>query len=75
MFAGPKKDKDKDKDKETHSASNNSAAHQQAVAAPKKEIRFRTVFRNCILDVLRARGYKECEEEHDWDFFWAVQML
>eukprot|EP00656_Telonema_subtile_P056531 TRINITY_DN9049_c0_g1_i2.p1 TRINITY_DN9049_c0_g1~~TRINITY_DN9049_c0_g1_i2.p1 ORF type:complete len:300 (-),score=71.20 TRINITY_DN9049_c0_g1_i2:654-1553(-) len=40
-------------------------------AVAKKEIKFRTVFRNCILDVLRARGYKECEDEHDWTFFWA----
>eukprot|EP00658_Telonema_sp_P-2_P054625 TRINITY_DN43458_c0_g1_i1.p1 TRINITY_DN43458_c0_g1~~TRINITY_DN43458_c0_g1_i1.p1 ORF type:complete len:461 (-),score=93.54 TRINITY_DN43458_c0_g1_i1:114-1496(-) len=36
----------------------------------KKEIRFRTVFRNCILDCLRARGYKEADDDA-WDFFWA----
>lgn len=38
---------------------------------PKKELRFKTVFRNVILDVLRARGYKEYDDDNEWDFFWA----
>ena len=41
----------------------------------KKEFRFKTVFRNVILDVLRARGYKEYDDDNEWDFFWAVCQL
>ena len=42
---------------------------------PKKELRFKTVFRNVILDVLRARGYKEYDDDNEWDFFWAVPQI
>mmetsp|Transcript_31273 Transcript_31273/g.60949 ORF Transcript_31273/g.60949 Transcript_31273/m.60949 type:complete len:464 (+) Transcript_31273:28-1419(+) len=33
-------------------------------------LRFRTTFRNSILDVLRHRGWKETDHETDWDFLW-----
>lgn len=35
------------------------------------QVLFRTSFRNTILDVLLARGYREVEEGEKWDFNWA----
>ena len=36
------------------------------------QIRFKTVFRNTILDVMRRRpGWKESTSDMDWDFHWS----
>jgi len=40
-------------------------------AKKDKQLVFRTSFRNTILDVLLARGYKEADEGEKWDFNWA----
>jgi len=34
-------------------------------------LRFKTTFRNTILDVFRERGWKESESEVEWDIFWT----
>jgi len=34
-------------------------------------VRFRTTLYNVIYDVMKARGWKETEDEIDWDFHWA----
>ena len=34
-------------------------------------IRFKTTFKNTILDSLKHRGWKECEDETNWDIYWA----
>lgn len=34
------------------------------------QIRFKTSFRNCVLDALRKKGYKEVESD-DWDILWV----
>eukprot|EP00388_Colpodella_angusta_P044087 GDKK01061675.1.p1 GENE.GDKK01061675.1~~GDKK01061675.1.p1 ORF type:complete len:176 (+),score=21.40 GDKK01061675.1:30-530(+) len=34
-------------------------------------IKFKTNFRNTIYDVLRGRGWKETENDNDWDVIWA----
>lgn len=34
-------------------------------------IRFKTTFRNTILDVFRQKGWKETDTETDWDIFWT----
>ena len=34
-------------------------------------IRFKTNFRNTILDVFKANGWKESESEVEWDIFWT----
>ncbi|XP_026193567.1 probable tubulin polyglutamylase TTLL9 [Cyclospora cayetanensis] len=41
------------------------------VCCPRPPIRFRCSFRNTMLDVLRARGWKETDSETEWDFFWC----
>lgn len=33
-------------------------------------IKFKTSFKNCIVDALKKRGYKEVEGE-DWDILWV----
>lgn len=33
-------------------------------------IRFRTGFKNCVLDVCKKRQWKECEMNDDWDITW-----
>lgn len=33
-------------------------------------IRFKTSFRNCVLDAFRKKGYKEVEQD-DWDILWV----
>lgn len=33
-------------------------------------IKFRTNFTNCILEVLRKRGYKQTDGD-DWDLYWS----
>jgi len=33
-------------------------------------IKFKTSFRNCVLDALRKKGYKEVESD-DWDILWV----
>ena len=33
-------------------------------------IKFKTFFKNCILDALKRRGWKETDAD-DWDIFWA----
>jgi hypothetical protein len=38
---------------------------------PGSQIRFKTNFRNTILDVFRANGWREAESETDWDIFWT----
>eukprot|EP00899_Mesostigma_viride_P003533 jgi/Mesvir1/13180/Mv06143-RA.1 len=37
----------------------------------QRVIRYRSSLHNTIEDVLRGRGWVECEGEMDWDFFWA----
>eukprot|EP00434_Breviolum_minutum_P008838 symbB.v1.2.007793.t1/scaffold484.1/size197819/11 len=39
--------------------------------APWKEIKFRCSFHNTIYDVLKARGFRETENDLDWDLFWC----
>ncbi len=34
-------------------------------------MRFKTTFKNTILDSLKHRGWKECEDETNWDIYWA----
>ena len=34
-------------------------------------IRFKTTFKNTVLDSMKKRGWKECDEEQNWDIFWA----
>ena len=34
-------------------------------------IKFKTTFKNTVLDSLKKRGWKECDEENNWDIFWA----
>ena len=34
------------------------------------QIKFKTTFRNCVLDALRKKGYKEVEGD-DWDILWV----
>jgi len=36
-----------------------------------KEIRFRCAFHNTIYDALKARHFKETDNETDWEIFWA----
>lgn len=38
---------------------------------PWKEIKFRCSFHNTIYDVLKSRGFRETENELDWDLFWC----
>eukprot|EP00667_Euglena_gracilis_P013278 EG_transcript_13686 len=38
---------------------------------PPGQYRFRTTLYNVIYDVMQARGWKETEDELDWDFHWA----
>ena len=33
-------------------------------------VKFRTSFRNCVLDALRKKGYREVESD-DWDILWV----
>ena len=33
-------------------------------------IKFKTTFRNCVLDAFRKRGYKEVETD-EWDIIWV----
>lgn len=40
-------------------------------AARTGPVRFRTGFRNTILDVMRERGWKETDSETEWDIFWV----
>eukprot|EP00913_Durusdinium_trenchii_P022981 g21578.t1 len=42
---------------------------------PWKEIRFRCSFHNTIYDVLKARGFRETENDLDWDLFWCDKDL
>lgn len=37
----------------------------------ERQLVFKTSFRNTILDVLLARGYREAEDGETWDFNWA----
>lgn len=32
-----------------------------------KVVRFRTSFNNTVHDVMKGRGWKETDSEHDWD--------
>ena len=32
---------------------------------------FKTTFRNVIYDAMRKRGWKETEDEKNWDFSWV----
>ena len=32
---------------------------------------FKTTFRNVIYDTMRKRGWKETEDEKNWDFSWV----
>lgn len=34
------------------------------------QIKFKTSFRNCVLDAFRKKGYKEVEGD-DWDILWV----
>jgi len=34
-------------------------------------IKFKTNFKNCVLEALKRRNWKEIEGEGDWDFIWA----
>jgi tubulin polyglutamylase TTLL9 len=35
------------------------------------QIKFKTAFKNVILEALRRRGWKECDGEMDWELNWA----
>lgn len=35
------------------------------------QIRFKTSFKNCILEALKRRGWRESEGDQDWDIVWA----
>jgi len=43
---------------------------ERSRGVPKSRLRFRTTFHNTILDVLRAKGWKETDDECEWDFLW-----
>jgi len=34
-------------------------------------IKFKTSFKNCILETLKRRTWKETDHETDWDIFWT----
>ena len=34
------------------------------------QLKFKTCFRNCVLDAFRKRGYKEVETD-EWDILWV----
>lgn len=34
-------------------------------------IKFKTLFKNSILDSMKKRGWKECEDDTNWDIMWA----
>jgi len=34
------------------------------------QIKFKTSFRNCVLEAFRKRGYKEVEDDN-WDILWV----
>ena len=36
------------------------------------KIKFKTPFRNCVLDAFKAKGYKETQKE-EWDVTWVDQ--
>ena len=63
-FGGPTKTESK------KSASDREDKKEKKSKA-EKQILFRTSFRNTILDVLLARGYRETEDGERWDFNWA----
>lgn len=54
------------------SESNNSIStiSTQQVTIPPP-FRFKTSLRNTVYQVMRDRGWRETENETDWDFFWA----
>jgi len=37
------------------------------------QIKYRTNFKNCVIEAMRRRGWKECENTNDtdWDIIWA----
>ena len=37
---------------------------------PFSQLKFKTPFRNCVLDAFKKRGYKETESD-DWDMLWV----
>lgn len=37
----------------------------------RSQIRFKTLFKNCVLEALRRRGWKETEHDQEWDIYWA----
>jgi tubulin polyglutamylase TTLL9 len=37
----------------------------------RSQIRFKTLFKNCVLEALRRRGWKETDHEVEWDIYWA----
>lgn len=59
----------KDKSKKSHHG-NKTGGGSGGSGAPSV-IRFKTNFRNTILDVFRERGWKETESEYDWDIHWT----
>jgi hypothetical protein len=46
-----------------------NASTQQLTIPPP--FRFKTSLRNTVYQVMRDRGWKETENDTDWDFFWA----
>jgi tubulin polyglutamylase TTLL9 len=34
-------------------------------------IKYKTTFKNTVLDSLKKRQWKECDEENNWDIYWA----
>ena len=34
-------------------------------------LKFKTNFRNCVIEALRKRGWKETDGETDWDILWG----
>jgi tubulin polyglutamylase TTLL9 len=54
---------------ETSSSSLVATPSQQLTIPPP--FRFKTSLRNTVYQVMRDRGWKETENENDWDFFWA----
>jgi hypothetical protein len=46
-------------------------AARRTTGKSSSHIRYKTLFKTTIGDVLRARGWKEADSDLDWDMIWA----
>lgn len=53
------------------SSSAPSSSSSSLSSPPSVPIRFKTLFRNTILDVFRSKGWTETHSETEWDIFWT----